>query len=614
MWNRFLDLNKVGTIAERLCRHGSVWALDDTCPRGKTLGSPDYRTGDANVSVAFDGQLHERIALARRLSVNHGDLDDADLVRVAWEKWGTESVDRLLGDFAFVVWDRERRLLFAARDVGGARPLYYARGPRGELYVLSDLRMLLDRFGLAPKLDLGSVRACLATELLAYLPERTLLDGVCKVPPGHALTFDGNVLRVTSWWSPDRIETRRHASDMAYVEEASEVLREAVICRLQGAGDRVGAHVSGGLDCSGVAMLAQRELAAQGRTVVALSWSPPYDVVSTSEIRPGRYGDERVLVEAVADAIGMDLRYTRLTVDDIVRHASRDLTVEPSRALEMEFAASREVSAAGIGTVLSGWGGDEFIAFNGRGYFSDLLRRGRVRQLNRAIRNREQVMGIPAWKQWVAAGLMPLLPFEVPPRPDVDRTPLPSVLNPDFAEAIGRAEPAPQPVLRERPGVRQMQLALLRSGHLSERIEAWASHGATAGINYLYPLLDRRVIEFALSVPDHLFMRDGWKRWLYRAATEGLLPDEVRWNRHKMDPASFEQARRAYEAARPAFAARLRERDGHPLVDVQAIARAVEQPAQQVPAEVRWWRRAPVRSDDPQNAAWLAYVDPVTGW
>ena len=565
--------------------------------------------------VGFEGRLHERHQLAGRVGVDAHCVDDWELLRLSWLKWGAEAPDVMLGDFAFVLWDQGQHLLFAARDIGGARPLYYAYDEGRALHVAGDLRGLVHRLRALPKLDLSSVRLWFESEGGGFLPERTLLEGVRKLPPGYALTFDGYALRIYPWWRPERLEPRDHQEDLAYVEEASALVREAVACRVRGAAGRVGAHVSGGLDCSSVAVLAQRELASTGGSVLALSWSPPRDALTSCDVESSRYIDERLLVDAVASSTGMPRQYALLTVDDVVRHARRDITVEPTETLLLELAASREAVAAGVRTVVSGWGGDELIAFNGRGYFAGLLRRGRLRQLHRALVDREGVMGIPVWKQYIASGLLPLLPFEVPVSYAPSRLRLPAALDRDFAEAIVRAEPLPQPSLRERPGVRRMQLALLRSGHLSQRIESWASHGATVGIDYVYPLLDRRVIEFALSVPDHLYMRNGWKRWLYRAATEGCLPHEVRWNKHKMDPAAFEQARRVYEAARPALAAQLRERDGHPLVDVQAVARAVECPVPATPAERRrWWRRLPRRTDDPQNAAWLAFVDPVTGW
>ena len=108
--------------------------------------------------------------------------------------------------------------------------------------------------------------------------------------------------------------------------------------------------------------------------------------------------------------------------------------------------------------------------------------------------------------------------------------------------------------------MRRLQIAKLRWGHLQYRMESWAAHGADLGLTYAFPLLDQRIIEFALSIPDHLYFKDGWKRWLYRTAMEGTLPDEVRWNPHKFDAALAVRLRQLRPEAQRLIAQRTQER------------------------------------------------------
>jgi len=120
---------------------------------------------------------------------------------------------------------------------------------------------------------------------------------------------------------------------------------------------------------------------------------------------------------------------------------------------------------------------------------------------------------------------------------------LPPIFDPDFAARLqnaqlDRIEKVQKKRLRELPGVRTNQLALLMNGHLTKRIEGWAQEGAAHGIEYRYPLLDQRVIEFCLSLPPEMFMKKGWKRYLFRhTTTKELLPDSVAWNKSKRDRA-----------------------------------------------------------------------------
>jgi asparagine synthase (glutamine-hydrolysing) len=68
-------------------------------------------------------------------------------------------------------------------------------------------------------------------------------------------------------------------------------------------------------------------------------------------------------------------------------------------------------------------------------------------------------------------------------------------------------------------------------------MESWAEHGARNRIEYRYPLLDRRIVEYALRIPSHLFHRDGWKRHLFREVAQALLPSDICFNKSKEDPA-----------------------------------------------------------------------------
>lgn len=84
-----------------------------------------------------------------------------------------------------------------------------------------------------------------------------------------------------------------------------------------------------------------------------------------------------------------------------------------------------------------------------------------------------------------------------------------------------------------------MHLRMLRFYHLQRRCEAWAINGYRKGIEYRYPLLDKRIIEYILKVPSELLCKPNQFRPLLREMSEGILPDEVRWNLSKTDPVSW---------------------------------------------------------------------------
>jgi asparagine synthase (glutamine-hydrolysing) len=530
--------------------------------------------------IAADVRLDNRLELCAALAIEASEqvsLDDAGLILRAYQRWGASCASHLLGDFAFAIWDQAAERLFCARDFAGVRPFYYHYAPgSGRFIFASDLQALSAHPQVPLELNLAYVAAALQTAMGQFQhPEHTYYQAIEKLPPAHFLTLDAGGLQRRAYWQPGQTPERRYAGEREYVEELLTLLQAAVACRVTDPRP-VGAHLSGGLDSSSVAVLAHRILQTQGRSLTAFSWSPPLPE-NPADLLPN---DERRLVEAVRQAEGLPVRYTRLTPAYILDHARRDLTQQPTTTLQLEMAASADAAGLGIRTMLSGWGGDELLAFNGRGYFSDLFRRGRWLTLQRELTLRARLHGGVVWKKWISDGVFPLIPPAIlrllrpvdfpPPRP------LPAYLRPDFAAALAGISPLAHPEAYIHPGVRRMQIALLQHGHLSYRMESWASHGAALGLTYAFPLLDRRLVEFALSIPDYLFFKNGWKRYLYRTALAGILPDSLRWQKAKEDPAMFTELKSARQEAAGQLRADLLARAANPYIDVVQLQLALD--------------------------------------
>ena len=575
------------------------------------------------LTVAADVRLDNRAELGAALGLDRAfarALSDPELLLHAYRRWDTDCAAHLLGDFAFAIWDEGRQRLLCARDTAGVRPFYYHYRPGQGVVLAGDLQALLAHPDVPHRLNLAYVKAYLLEGMGQFqVPASTFFQEVDKLPPAHCLTVDRAGLRRWAYWEPGRTTERRYADEGDYVAEVRSLLHEAVACRVQDTVHGVGAHLSGGLDSSSVAVLAHRILQEQGRTVTGFSWAPPFAVVPGAEVPGG--DDERSLAEAVAQAAGLPLRFTTYTVPHNLEHARLDITVQPRATLLLELAASQDAAGLGIRTMLSGWGGDELLVFNGRGYFADLFRRGRWLTLQRELSRRGELHGNPVWKQWITSGMFPLLPTALLRRLSPDDSPplaLPAALRPDFAAALAGVEPLTLPEPRERPGVRRMQITLLKLGHIPYRLESWAAHGASLGMAYAFPLLDRRIVEFALSIPDYFYFKNGWKRYLYRTAMQGILPDEVRWHKVKEDPAMTVQTRRVGKAARPARHEQLRGRAGNPFVDVvnliagdDAVADAADAAAGG--ADQRAERRALFARRAAINGQWLAFVGAAEG-
>ena len=528
--------------------------------------SASYRRNES-LDIVHNLSIHDAQPVRRLLSIDgaaYRALTTTDVIAELYFRDGAHAFDNLVGEGTFALWDRARRRLILWRDALGTSPLYYHHRPGERIVFSSDLRSLAAHPDVPARLDLEFARSVLENGWFHH-PTRTLRQDVTKLPSGHVLSVDDRRYDLRRYWQPDQLPERRHRSRTDYVDELRELLTSSIEARIPDDPSTVACHLTGGLDSSTISVLAQQAVNGRGATLRGISWAPPEELVTS--VSP----DERPLARLVARSAGIQLHFTTPSVSDQMHGISADQSLTPCTTLQWERTASRAAAAAGITTILSGWGGDELAGFNGRGFFADLARRGRWVRLGSELRLQHANVGIPIVGALRGSVVMPLLSDSALRRlrPQlVPETILPGGLRPDFAAAVQGVEAVEHADLRTRPGVRRMQLMLLSSGHMPYRAESWFSHGTDVGIRYSYPLLDRRIVEFALSAPEDLFFLDGWKRWLFREAAVGILPEAARLNPHKVDASASEGTRSTAHEVNRLHRLALLGRRSNPFIDV----------------------------------------------
>jgi asparagine synthase (glutamine-hydrolysing) len=483
-------------------------------------------------AVTADMRLDNRRELLTALGLPEWTtLPDNRLIVGAWQKWGPNCPCYLVGDFAFAIWDARQRTLFCARDHIGARPLYYCLTPERFVFA-SDLRGVLAVPEVSDRLDEDYVAAMLL-EHNFYLTDRTYFNAVRKLQPGYSLTVSPDRARLERYWFPANAPAVRHSTDAGYAEAARDIYTQAVRDRLR-TSSPVGVHLSGGLDSSSVAVLAARERRRQGQSPPAVfCWQPPPDD------DPAIFW-EHLFVEAVCRQEGLSAQYCPMTTDHTLAVLQKDPTLEPvTSTLIAEHTIQRRASAQGIRLILSGWGGDEGLSSSGRGYLSELLLRGRWRELHRQSRLRTN----RPWRCIAREALLLLCPDRLTALEKISTrswrgaAETRTFIHPDFLRETTRLRSMPC----RQAGVRSTLFWAWEHGGLTERIESWHAQGAGHGVAYAYPMLDRRLLEFVAGLPSEQLVGGKWRRWLMRRATEGILPDDLRWHEDKSDPVGWQQ-------------------------------------------------------------------------
>jgi asparagine synthase (glutamine-hydrolysing) len=259
-------------------------------------------THDGAFCLTADARLDNRDELldALRLPMAPDVTSDSALILAAYQKWGGECASRLLGDFAFAVWDAARQQLFCARDHMGVKPFYYYHD--AHLFAFAtEIKALLALPHVPHRLN----EARLADYILSELDDAasTLYAGIERLPPAHSLCVTRDALQPRRYWNLAASFQLPRSSSAEYAEQFRALFEQAVGCRLRSASD-IGATLSGGLDSSSIAVMSAEVLRADASTRLH-TFSAVYDQASSS--------DERPFINAVLDYRGMRDRWRRTT-------------------------------------------------------------------------------------------------------------------------------------------------------------------------------------------------------------------------------------------------------------------------------------------------------------
>ena len=368
--------------------------------------------GEGRWVVSADVRLDNREELTRRLGLSRAwapRLSDAALLVHAWEQWEEAAPERLLGDFAFAVWDRRERRLHLVRDPSGRRPLYWHR--RGGLIAFASVPKGL--FAL-PEIPRGIDEQRFA-EYLALMPpfdEGSLLEGVQRVLPAHRLELDerGEANHRYHRFDPERRIVYRREEE--YVEHARELLDEAVRCRLRAEGP-IAAHLSSGLDSASVTATAARLLGERELLAYTAVPRPGFD----GPVPRGRHADEGPGAAAVA-ARFTNIRHIRLSTEGA---SPLDQLAESTEGYGLGAAVRtptnhlwadaifKDAADRGARVLLTGIAGNKTLSYHGRHRLAGLVGSGELlRWVREAAALRRS--GEMRWPRLLATSFGPWLP------------------------------------------------------------------------------------------------------------------------------------------------------------------------------------------------------------
>lgn len=492
---------------------------------------------DGSVHLVFNGEIYNYLELKADL-VQRGhrfsSASDTEVILHQYEEDGERCVEKLNGMFAFALWDRRKRRLFAVRDRMGIKPLYYYQAPT-KLILASEIKAIIE--------DPDVPRAVEPRGLADYifcgrsLADKTMFRGIREIEPGHWMRLDLETgrIEVRKYWDLKH-DYNRSRSDDALEEELFHLLDDSVKihCRSDAS---LGCHLSGGLDSSTIVALASRHRKK----------------LKTFSIRFTEEGfvDETRYAKAVARHVGAEYCESR---PDAMEMASRlpsliwHMDVPMASQGGFAYFTASQLAGRYVKVSLTGHGGDELFAgypaqFQAAFGHTDMF----IRQ-NYSQRVSKAPIGRSRAKAFLGGEMMGLYRsirdrFFKPKRVLEEvwiqlhcnywptRNP---IFETSFIKSLAGYAPADDYIkplheattdqALDRCLYHDLRVYLPSLLHLEDRVSMAVS------IESRVPFLDYRLVELLATVPPEQKVRRLEPKYLLRQIASKLLPEEV-WDR-----------------------------------------------------------------------------------
>lgn len=490
-------------------------------------------TADGRFWIVFNGEIYNFRELRKELEqsgVKFDSQSDTEVILQLYALYGVDSLRRLRGMFAFAIWDAQKQKLFIARDRLGIKPLYFYAG-EGKVIFASEVKAILATGWVSRQIDPIAL-----SEYLAYqsVPSpRTLIEGIKALPPGTWMAIDtSGSIEEQNYWDllQDISPEAQMESETVILRRTGELLREAAELHLV-SDVPLGVFLSGGIDSSALVALIS-ELGHTPRTFSVVFAESNYD--------------ESIYARKVATRFCTEHTEIRLTESTMLDQLPVALAAmdQPTGDGVNTYVVSQAVKNAGVTVALSGLGGDEFFV----GYPSFL-------RLEKAIKYLRPLRHLPATVRYMTARMVELAGGR-------------SIRAAKAASMIS----SNGTLASMYPVVRQVLSMSKRRSLLSERwkrldedwqdpyvthlqkafqnassAELFARISYAEGRTYMHdvllrdtdqmsmahalevrvPLLDHKLVEYVMGVPDSYKRPNGAPKSLLLAGLGNLLPHDV---------------------------------------------------------------------------------------
>ncbi|OGT36922.1 MAG: hypothetical protein A3F11_09085 [Gammaproteobacteria bacterium RIFCSPHIGHO2_12_FULL_37_14] len=459
------------------------------------------------IACVADAYLANRRALYIRLSLTDKNVEetisDSQLILLAYQKWGIECVSELIGDFAFIIWDERYKRLYLVRSPVSHRNIFYFKSDDGTIFFSNTIKLLLEQENIPKRIHQKKVVAFLTIRFTTQ-SDTTFYQDILKIPSGHYLEYlSKQSSTLKRYWSAEDIQANplilAHREDYY---EAFRALFETVVSDYLPSSGKLATHLSGGLDSSSVTSMAAHILKQQSRSLFALGHLPVDEKLDSP--RSGwNYSDKIYMDEIVKEFNNVTLQHI-ITTDPFFIHSFHSWLDQPILNpcnIVWMMACVEQARLYGANIILIGQDGNFTISWPTDPFLSTakLSLWRHMRRLLSPLKQKCYAWIHPHWREFSA--IHPQL--------------MQANLN-NFAE---------EELLKKANDHRALVFDFGYSDYTATLFSAirYLHH-----LEHLDPTKDRRILEFCLRTPLHIFAEPGRSRLLIREGLKGIIPDAIR--------------------------------------------------------------------------------------
>lgn len=495
---------------------------------GETLPFEDL---DSGLVITADARVDNRAELAPHLGLEDvKNIPDSLFILKSYIKWGEKCPEKLLGDFAFAIWDKENEQLFCARDHMGVKPFYYYLSD-SSFFFSTELKAILT----IPEVSSAINDEKIAFHLMKiYDKNYTFYKDIFSLTAAHSITINKDKFKLIEFW---KINPDSHIildSEEEYLNAFREIFIDSVNCRLRSAFP-VGFQLSGGLDSSSIVSTAKLIYDSLNSQKEIQTFSFIFDDLKNC--------DESNFIKHVVDLGNINPVYVKADQIDPLENLETILwhNDQPffSPTVSLMFKLYKKMCERSIRVSMSGLDGDSVISY-GQNYLKELATTLQWRKLSNEIKEFSKHQDISSFQIFKSQIVSKLIPHYIKnlfsPNNDAH------ILNKNFSIKINAQHYLKTlkliPRIKANSSKKYHHYILEPFTH-QHALEMEDKLNAIFSIEPRYPFYDKRLIEFCYAIPTEMKFKSGWNRYILRKSMENILPPEVQWRVKKTDLKPF---------------------------------------------------------------------------